>query len=95
VQFAVIYKERNPSEEGDRRVLQLFSQWEPPFTFVHHYAKASGGGIAIIEADTAASVIEGISPWLAFLEFEVSPAVPIEEAVPIFAKTNDWRDSVA
>ncbi len=94
MQFGVIYKERNPTEESQKRTLQLFTAWKPPFTFVHHFALATGGGIAIIEADSAASVVEGITPWLPFLEFEVTPAVAIEEAVPIFMQTNAWRDSI-
>ena len=31
---------------------------------------------------------------LQFFEFEVTPTVPIQEAVPIFMKTNAWVDSV-
>ncbi len=92
--FAALYKERNPSEEKDKRSLQLFAEWTPPFEFTHHFARADGGGIAIFEADSAASVVEGIAPWLPFFDFEIVPVVGIEEAVPIFMKTNAWRDSV-
>ncbi len=94
MQFGVIYKERNPSHESATRSLELFTNWDPPFTFVHHFALATGGGLAVIEADSAASVVEGIAPWLQFFEFEVTPTVPIQEAVPIFMKTNAWVDSV-
>jgi hypothetical protein len=63
--------------------------------FNHHFARSDGGGIAILEADSAAQVVEGISPWLAFFDFDVTPVVPDEEAVPLFMKTNAWRDSVS
>ena len=54
------------SEEKDKRSLQLFAEWTPPFEFTHHLARADGGGIAIFEADSAATVVEGIAPWLPF-----------------------------
>ena len=81
--------------ESGKRSLKLFTKWKPPFTFVHHFALATRGGIAIIEADSAAQVVEGIAPWLPFFAFEVTPTVGIEEAVPIFMQTNAWRDSIA
>ena len=32
---------------------------------------------------------------LAFFDFDVTPVVPVEEAVPLFMKTNAWRQSVS
>ena len=94
--FAAIYTLRSPSEESERRSLQLFTSWQPPFEFKAHYARGDGeGGIAIFEADSAAQVVEGISPWAPFFKFEVTPVVPIEDAVPVFMKNNAWRDSVS
>jgi hypothetical protein len=40
-------------------------------------------------------VLEGISPWNPFFAFEVTPVVPIEEAVPVFMKNQAWMDAVA
>jgi hypothetical protein len=96
MEFVVIYRPRNPSEESERRTLALFTNWEPPFEFKHHWARGDGeGGVAIIEADSAAQVLEGISPWAPYLAFEVAPAVPMEDAVPIFMKNQAWAESVA
>ena len=93
--FSALYKPRSPSEEAEKRSLQLFMSWQPPFEFKAHYARGDGeGGIAIIEADTAEQVIEGIAPWVPFFTFEVTPVVSIENAVPLFVKANEWRDSV-
>jgi hypothetical protein len=93
--FVAVYRPRNPSEESQKRSLTLFTSWQPPFEFKHHWARADGGGIAVFEADSAAQVFEGTSPWTAFFEFEVTPVVPIQEAVPISMKNQAWMDSVA
>ena len=94
--FAAMYRLRDASEEGERRSLQLFTSWQPPFEFKSHYALADGsGGIAIFEADSEAQVLEGTGVWWPWFDFEVLPVLPIEEAVPIFQKINDWRASVS
>ena len=95
--FAAAYRGKpNASEERDKRQLALLTSWQPPFEFKHHWARADqSAGIAIFEADSAAVVLEGIAPWNAYLDFEVSPIVAIEDAVPAIMKTNAWRDSVA
>ena len=86
----------NPSEELDKRTLKLFTNWQPPFEFKGHWARGDGqGGTAVFEADSAEQVLEGISPWSAFFDFDVTPAVEIQQAVPILAKGNEWRDSVS
>jgi Protein of unknown function (DUF3303) len=93
--FGIVYMPRNPSEAGDKRSLQLFTSWQPPIEFKGHWALATGGGIAVAEADSAEAMIEAIAPWGAYFDFRVEPATPVENAVPIFMKTNAWRDSVA
>lgn len=97
MQFGFIYRVRDTtSESDDKRTLALFSNWQPPFTFLHHWAFADGtGGFGVIESDSPHAVLEGIAPWTTFFSFQVCPVVPIEEAVPIFMKVNEWRDSVA
>jgi hypothetical protein len=93
--FGVIYTERNPSEDAQKRSLQLFTNWQPPIEFKHHWALAAGGGMAVIESDSAAAIVEAVAPYTPFFHFRVEPVVSIEEAVPILMKANAWRDSVA
>ncbi len=95
--FAVLYRVRaGITEEAQTRSLQLFTQWSPPFEFKHHYARGDGnGGVAIVESDSAEAIVEGISPWLPFFEFDVTPAVDIQAAVPLFQRAYQWRDSVS
>ena len=93
--FGVVYKTRNSSEEGERRSLQLFTSWQPPFEFKAHYAFADGsGGMGVVEADSGAQILEGTGVWWPWFDFELLPVIPIEEAVPIYQKINDWRSSV-
>jgi hypothetical protein len=93
--FGIIYTERNPSEENQKRSLQLFTNWQPPIEFKGHWVLASGGGMAVAEAESAAAIVEAVAPYTPFLDFKVEPVITIEEAVPIFMKTNAWRESVA
>jgi hypothetical protein len=94
VLFGVVYTVRDFSEQGQKRATQLFTNWQPPVEFKGHWAFASGGGMAVVEADSAAAMVEAVAPHSAYFDFKVEPVVAIEEAVPIFMKTNAWRDSV-
>lgn len=95
--FGLLYRAGpETTEEAQKRSLQLFTQWSPPFEFKSHYARGDGnGGIAIVESDSAEAIVEGISPWLPFFEFEVTPVVDIQAAVPLFQRAYQWRDSVS
>ncbi len=93
--FGVVYTPRDWSEASAKRSLQLFTSWQPPVEFKGHWAFATGAGMALIESDDAAAVVEAIAPFTAFFDFKCEPVVTIEEAVPIFMKTNEWRDGVA
>jgi hypothetical protein len=88
---------REVTEDKQKRSLKLFTNWKPPagYEFKAHYALGDGtGGIAIVEAGSAAAVLEAHAPRGPFFEFKTVPVVDISEAVPIFQKTNAWRDSV-
>ena len=94
--FAALYTPLNPTEESQKRSLSLFTSWQPPFEFKFHWTRADGkGGIAIFEADDPAVIVEGIAPFTPFFNFEITPVTTIEDAVPVFMRTNAWRDSVS
>ena len=95
--FGVLYAPHAATtEETQKRSLQLFTQWSPPFEFKVHYARGDGkGGICIVETDSAEAIVEGISPWLPFFDFEVTPVVDVQTAVPLFQRGYAWRDSVS
>jgi hypothetical protein len=85
------------SEEGARRSLAVFSAWQPPagaeFKGFYGFA-AGGGGVALIEADSAATLAKTTAPWAPWLRFTVNPIVPIEEATGINHEAVAFRDSV-
>jgi hypothetical protein len=94
VLFGIVYTERNPSEESQRRSLQLFTNWQPPVEFKGHWAFATGGGMAIVETENSASLVEAVAPFTPFFDFKVEPVVNVDDGVTIFTKTNAWRESV-
>ena len=95
--FAVIYTARDVTEEQERRSLQLFTNWKPPagYEFKAHYAFADGsGGVGLVEAGSAAALLEAHAPWGPFFEFKTLPVVEVNEGVPILQRVLRWRDSV-
>jgi uncharacterized protein DUF3303 len=95
--FALMYTPKQVSEESQKRSLNLFMHWQPPagYEFKSHYALADGsGGLAIVEASSAAAILEAHSPWGPFFDFKTVPIVDMKDAVPVFSKTNHWRDSI-
>ena len=63
--FAMTYTARQVTEENEKRSLSLFTHWQPPagYEFKSHYAFADGPGcMGIIEASSAAAILEAHSP---------------------------------
>ncbi len=95
--FHVMWEFTDRSEEGTRRSLTVFGKWQPPVgaEFKGFYGFADGtGGVAIIEADSAATVARTSAPWMPWLSFTVTPILPIEEASAIASEGVQFRDSV-
>lgn len=96
--FAVSYRVRaNATEETQARALTLFANWRPPETFVFkaHYTHAdAGGGLALVEVDSAAAALEVSGAWTPFFEFSMVPIVEIEKAIPLGFANVQWRASV-
>lgn len=94
--FAIIYHPVAATEEGQLRNLQVFANWTPPgaLKFLSHYAFVTGGGVAIVETESAEALLEGIIPFTPFFDFKPSPVVDMNEAIPIAQRAFDWRSSV-
>jgi len=96
--FHVTWEFTDQSEESEKRSLEVFQAWQPPAgaDFQGFYGFADGsGGVAIIEADSAATLARTTAPWVPWLRFTVEPILPIEEATAIGAEAIAFRDSVA
>jgi Domain of unknown function (DUF3303) len=68
----------------------------PGAEFKGFYGFADGrGGVALIEADSAAAISRTTAPWAPWLRFAMTPIVPIEESSAIAGEAVTYRDSVA
>ncbi len=95
--FAVTWENIDTSEEGVRRLTDVFQAWKPAegaeFKGFFNYAD-SGGGLAIIEVDSAATMARLTGPFLPWLTFTARPIIPVEESVAIGHEAIAFRDSV-
>ena len=93
--FHVTWDFIDRSETGQGRSLQLFSKWTPgPGNFQGFFGFADGnGGVALIEAGTAADLAKTIAPWTPYLRFTTRPILPIRESAEIEGAAAAWRDA--
>jgi hypothetical protein len=93
--FHVTWDFIDRSESGQKRSLQLFSKWTPgPAQFQAFYGFADGnGGVALVEAASAADLATTFAPWTPFIRFTMQAIVPIRESAAIAVAAADWRDA--
>ena len=95
--FHVAWEFVDTSEDGEKRSLSVFSQWQPPagaeFRGFYGFADNSGG-IAIIEVDSLATLARTTAPFLPWLHFTATPIMPIEELAQIGGEAIAFRDSL-
>ncbi len=95
--FLVTWDFVDTSEEGQRRSLSVFKNWQPPAgaDFQGFYAFADmSGGAALIEADSAQTLARTTAPWTPWLAFTVRPIFPIEESIAISDEAAAFLDSI-
>jgi hypothetical protein len=82
--FISEYRFRANMDKADTgRLMTLFAERGPEPGTIAHYVKTDGsGGIVILEQDSAAKAYEGVLAYSEFLDFTVTPALTIEDAVP-------------
>jgi hypothetical protein len=96
--FHVTWDFIDNSDEAQRKGLAMLGKWQPPAgaEFKGFYGFAGGGGgVAIIEADSAATLARTTAPWTTRLSFTVTPILPIEESSAIGAEAIAFRDSLS
>ena len=93
--FHITWEFIDTSEEGQARTLSLFSKWQPgPGVFQAFYGYADGtGGVALVEADTVATLARSMAPWTPWLHFEARAILPIQESAQISGEGAAWRKS--
>ena len=95
--FHVTWDFIDTSSEAQRQTLDLFSKWQPgPGEFQAFYGFADGrGGVALVEADSAATLARTLAPWVLWLEFEARPVLPVRESAQITGEAAAWRSQVS
>ena len=93
--FHVTWEFIDSTEAGQKRSLQLFSKWQPgPGKFQGFYGFADGGGgVALIEAASAAELARTMAVFTPFLKFTARVIVPIQESAAISMEAAVWRDA--
>jgi hypothetical protein len=82
--FAVHYVTRaNAGTKADTAALmkEFGDRGEVPGT-IAHYAYPGGGGVVIVEQDDPTALYESVMAYGEWLEFDVKPALSIDDAVP-------------
>jgi hypothetical protein len=96
--FHVTWEFVDTSNEAERQALAMFGKWQPPAgaEFKGFYGFADGtGGVAIVEADSAATIARTVAPWTPRLRFTMTPILPIEESNAVAGEAVAFRDSIA
>jgi hypothetical protein len=93
--FHVTWDFIDNSEAARKRVLQLFTKWQPgPGQFQAFYDFVDGGGgFALIEASNASDLAKTMAPWTPFLKFSARSVLPIQESAEIHGAAAAWRDA--
>ena len=69
------------------RLMTLFAERGPEKGTIAHYVKTDGtGGILVTEQDDAAQAYEGVLAFSEFLDFNVTPALTVDDAVPTISQ---------
>ena len=95
--FHIIFKGKaGYTHEDQKRVLELWSRWQPPegMEIKTFYVGVDGRGFIIIEAKTAEAIYEAIAPWVSVLfDYEVVPIIEVDKAVELLQKAIAFRET--
>ena len=81
--------------EQRRELLKVFGQWQPPQGVIMkslYIAADERHSFGLFEADSAAAIAEIPYTFGDYLEFQVFPIMPAEEAAALIVKTQAWVD---
>jgi hypothetical protein len=98
VLFHTTWEFTDTGEAAIERNLAFFSQWQPPdgFEFKGFWGCAdNSGGVAIVEADSAATIARATAPFTPWLRFSITPILPIEESSAIAGEAAAARASLS
>ncbi len=85
------------NHEDGRSITATFARWQTPADqkWAEFLQRIDGqGGYAVIETDNQAGLMDEVSKFVTWLEFEVVPVVDIMDGVAALSAGADFRDSV-
>jgi Protein of unknown function (DUF3303) len=86
------------NEAAARRGLELFSKWTPPSstTFHQFVGRLDGaGGFAVVETDSPADLLDGVSKFIPLNEFQIHPVVDIADWTRSAQEGVEFRESIS
>ena len=84
-------------ETGVERALAVFSKWTPPADqkIAEFVNRIDGdGGFMVVETDNAASLLDGVSKFTPWFEFQVFPVMDTAKSVEVAAEAIEFRKSI-
>lgn len=85
------------NHDDGKAVLAAFAKWQIPAdqTWSEFLSRMDGeGGFAVIETDHQAGLLDGVSKFVTWLEFDIVPVVDIMGGVVVLAAGAEFRESV-
>jgi hypothetical protein len=82
------------NEDTIRRVLEVFSKWEPPASTTFHQFVGrldGGGGFAVTETDNPADLSEVTSIFAPYFDYQIYPVADIAEIAQAAQKGVEFR----
>ena len=91
MKFVLAYTTQQGGSEADRheaakKAQQLLATWQPsdPASVLQWVSRVDGnGGFSVIETDSAENILNDLSTWSSFLDFQVYPVMDIGDATPV------------
>jgi len=85
------------NHDDGKSILETFAKWQTPADqkWSEFLMRVDGGGgFAVIETADQAGLMDGVSKFITWLEFDIVPVVDIMDGVPVLAAGTEFRESV-
>ncbi len=85
------------NHDDGKSILEAFAKWQTPADqkWSEFLSRVDGGGgFAVIETANQAGLMDGVSKFLTWLEFDIVPVIDIMEGVSNLAAGAEFRESV-
>jgi hypothetical protein len=82
------------NEDTIKRVLEMFSKWEPPASTTFHQFVGrldGGGGFSVTETDNPADIVDVTSIFAPYFDYQIYPVADIAEIAQAAQKGVEFR----